>query len=248
LKIHNLLNYSEWDNETMLRLKKPQLIRIFHLILVYLITTLILPACCSVALEAPCPYQNRYLDDQKEKTKEKRSNTFKKKPKEKEEENISVLKGRDLLDGLHPELIAKILRLDALCKKDEIEIILISGYRPYERKEKSKKDQVLASWHMFGLAFDINLSKYGSDMDQAMKAYQKDKETWQKIGKYATQLGLTWGLKWGLPEVFHFEIHNGFPDAIRSDTFNQIKKIVNNDPLNQYQELWKHVDIEDNDI
>jgi hypothetical protein len=235
----------------MLNLQKSQLIAPIHLTLICLIMTLTLtlPACCSLPLEAPCPYQNRYVEDQKENPKPKKSNPFKKKSEDKDEdEKISVLKGRDLLDGLHPELIAKILRLDALCKKDEIEIILISGYRPYEKKEKPKKNQVLASWHMFGLAFDINLSKYGSDMDQAMKSYQKDKETWQKIGKYATQLGLTWGLKWGLPEVFHFETHNGFPDAIRSDTLNQIKKIVNNDPLNQYQELWKHVSFEDHDI
>jgi uncharacterized protein YcbK (DUF882 family) len=215
------------------------------IILLILISLMIIQACCSLPLEAPCPYRNRYHEDQQDQQKQfkklkPQKDDHKSKAKAEDQDQVA-LKGQNLLDGLHPELIAKILRLDALCKKEKIEIILISGYRPYEKKEKPKKNQVLASWHMFGLAFDINLSKYGSDMDQAIKNYQDDRETWEKIGKYAKQLGLTWGLKWGLPEVFHFEAHGDYPDAIRSDTFNQIKKIVNNDPLNQYQELWKHV-------
>jgi uncharacterized protein YcbK (DUF882 family) len=205
-------------------------------------------ACCSSPVEPPCVYKRYEKQEEEEKQEEQKQKQEKKKKKFKKEDvesSKNQLKGIEYIDGLHPLLQEKLLVLYALAKEEKIEFQLISGYRPYEKKKNPKKNASLASWHHFGAAFDINLIEYQT-MEEALDHYSKDKKKWEKLGALAESLSLTWGLKWGLNEVFHFEWHPGLPDAIRKDTLTQLLDKAGDDAVN-YQKVWTLFDVDRKD-
>lgn len=158
------------------------------------------------------------------------------------QKSILRLRGGAYLDGLHPELIKRARLLYERAEREEISLRFISGYRKYRKNEKRMKARVkanrsVASWHNFGAAFDVNLTRY-KGMKQALKHYDKDEATWKRIGVLARELGLTWGAPWGREEIFHFEWHPGHPDALRLPDFEKLTAVTGAQ-VRDYQKAWK---------
>lgn len=102
-----------------------------------------------------------------------------------------------------------------------IEVRFISGHRAFDR-HSARARQGRASWHNFGMAFDLNLARHRT-MKAALAHYDADGDDWEALGAIGESLGLTWGRAWGRHEVFHFEWHPGMKAAIRRP---QLKKLL----------------------
>lgn len=126
------------------------------------------------------------------------------------------------LARLHPEVRRMARALFAEAAAEGIELKFISGYRAFDRRSKKAKAG-RASWHAFGMAFDVNLA-HREDMRDALANYDAEAADWARVGAIAERLGLTWGLQWGRHEVFHFEWHPGMPEAIRRPTLTALLK------------------------
>jgi hypothetical protein len=188
------------------------------------ICLLILNACCVSRPQSPC---------------HKSKNISSHKPLPQVKKKILEVRGGHYLEGLHPRMKSLAHVFYEKAEQIGIDIRFISGYRKYRAKKRVKKGGSLASWHNLGLAFDINLvGRKG--MKGALKYWDDDKKDWHKLGSLAKDLGLTWGLAWGKKEVFHFEWHPGYPDAIRKKTFRSIQRKTDSQ-IQGYQKFWKYV-------
>ena len=185
-----------------------------------------LSACCSTGPQSPCAHKYNHSNPSTSKV-----------PKVKKP--LVEIRGGQHLEDLHPHIrkLAQVLYEKA--EDTGIEIRFISGYRKYRVKKKVKKNGSLASWHNLGLAFDVNLvGRKG--MRDALKHWKDDQVDWQKLGKIAKGLGLTWGLAWGRKEVFHFEWHPGYPDAIRKKTLRVLQK-QGGVMLSRFKTIWPSI-------
>lgn len=124
------------------------------------------------------------------------------------------------LARLHPEVRRMARALFEQAAAEGIELKFISGYRAFDRHSK-KARAGRASWHAFGMAFDVNLA-HRVDMRDALAHYDREAAQWERVGAIAERLGLTWGVQWGRHEVFHFEWHPGMPEAIRRPTLTAL--------------------------
>lgn len=134
--------------------------------------------------------------------------------------DLSTISGGRHLERLHPVLRARAIALYTAAAERGIKLTFISGHRPF-RPTSAKARKGRASWHAFGMAFDVNLADR-RNMKDALAHFDRDKRRWQAVGRIAESLGLTWGLQWGRHEVFHFEWHPGMPDAIRRPTLKTL--------------------------
>lgn len=140
------------------------------------------------------------------------------------------------LARLHPDVRRMARALHAEAAAAGVELKFISGHRAFDRhSKKAKKGR--ASWHAFGMAFDVNLA-HRKDMRDALNHYTRDRAQWQAVGAIAERLGLTWGLQWGRHEVFHFEWHPGMPDAIRRPTLTVLLKDAGRDG-GAIEKVWR---------
>ncbi len=131
-----------------------------------------------------------------------------------------AIPGSRHLARLHPEVRRMARALHAEAAAAGIALKFISGHRPFDRHSRKAKAG-RASWHAFGMAFDVNLAHHRT-MRDALKRYDAEVEQWARVGAIAERLGLTWGLQWKRAEVFHFEWHPGMPEAIRRPTLRAL--------------------------
>lgn len=122
--------------------------------------------------------------------------------------DLRGVRGGEHLTGLHPTLRAKALRLYAECERAGVPVKFISGHR----KMRTRKSR--ASWHNFGMAFDLNLVEH-PDMKTAVSRYRRDKRRWAVVGRIGQSLNMIWGQAWRVEEIFHFEWHPGMPQGLR---------------------------------
>ena len=162
------------------------------------------------------------------------------------------VRGGEHLEGLHPSIARRARLLYERAEDEGIQLRFISGYRPYKPRERRasaarspkrspKRSPSLASWHNFGLAFDVNLQGRAG-MSDALKHLSDDAPRWERVGALAADLGLTWGKPWGKEELFHFEWHPGHPDAIRAPTLNALKREAEGGDLRGgYKGVWGNI-------
>lgn len=127
--------------------------------------------------------------------------------------DLAPIDGGRHLAGLHPEVRRMAEALYTEARARGIEIRFISGHRAFDR-HSARARQGRASWHNFGMAFDLNLARHRT-MKAALAHYDADGDDWEALGAIGESLGLTWGRAWGRHEVFHFEWHPGMKAAIR---------------------------------
>lgn len=147
------------------------------------------------------------------------------------------IRGGEYLEKLHPELAHRARLLYERAEAEGIPLRFISGYRRFRSKKKAKKGGSVASWHHFGAAFDLNLVGRKS-MKDALKNLKNDRKKWDRVGELAQNLSLTWGFQWGKDEIFHFEWHPGWPEAIRSHTFNKLIRYTG-PKVKKYKKVWE---------
>ncbi|MBM4291281.1 MAG: M15 family metallopeptidase [Deltaproteobacteria bacterium] len=155
------------------------------------------------------------------------------------------VRGGEHLAGLHPALERRARLLYERAEEEGVQLRFISGYRPYQLKAGGRRAGrggaagAVASWHNFGLAFDVNLQGRAG-LGDALKHLREDEARWARVGALAADLGLTWGKQWGQEEIFHFEWHPGQPDAIRAPTLNALKASAEGGDLRAgYRGAWR---------
>jgi peptidoglycan L-alanyl-D-glutamate endopeptidase CwlK len=73
------------------------------------------------------------------------------------------------------------------------------------------------SWHNYGMAFDAVPLQDG-------KPQMKDKDLWEKFGKQAETIGLTWGGRWkSFIDLVHFQMPQ-INNPLRTNNPDQIKR------------------------
>lgn len=144
----------------------------------------------------------------------------------------SAIRGGKHLKRLHPVVRKKALALYHAAEREGIKLRFISGFRQMRHRKKR------ASWHHFGMAFDLNLVEY-RDMKTAVARYPRDKARWAVVGRIGRELGLFWGAAWKVEEIFHFEWHPGMPEGLRGA---DLQRLLNDaGPLAQHPEkAWHH--------
>ncbi len=139
-----------------------------------------------------------------------------------------------LLEEVHPEVVDRIRLLIAVLRLDDIDMQVISGYRPFEWFDY---DNRLASWHNVGMAVDLLPARYRS-MEEANRAHRRgeDAELWDRVRKVSAGLGIIWG-EW-FNDIFHFEWHPGYHARIRQHEFDRFTDLAGDD-LDDHSQVWQ---------
>lgn len=146
--------------------------------------------------------------------------------------DLKTVRGGKHLARLHPTVRRMALQLYAESERAGVRVKFISGYR------KMRKRKARASWHNFGMAFDLNLVEY-RDMKTAVSRYRSDKRRWAVVGGIGKSLGMVWGQAWKVEEIFHFEWHPGMPEGLRGANLRTLLKDAG--PMAERPEnAWHH--------
>lgn len=145
------------------------------------------------------------------------------------------IRGQRLLARVHPWLRQVALDFAARAAREGIAVRFISGFRPYRRKPRGARGG-RASWHNFGLAFDVNLMGRRS-MKDAKKSYAADRAQWERLGALAKAGGLTWGGTFRRPDIFHFEWHPGFPAYLDGKTLERLQAVAG-PKCSDFEKTW----------
>lgn len=129
--------------------------------------------------------------------------------------SIEEIRRGYLLEALHPELADRARLLYLILEVEGIEIVFISGHRPYDPNYRPNR---LATWHNFGLAFDLNI------VGRPYAYFPEDEPKWERIGEIAAGLGLLWGRRYD--DIFHFEWHPGYYARIRDHEFQRLQGLA----------------------
>lgn len=120
------------------------------------------------------------------------------------------------LDTLHPFVRYAGRELVRRAYEEGIEIKVISGHRHYKARvgydRNLKRRRVLASWHAFGVALDINMT-WARGLVEASRRRRDDPAEharWERLGEIGRELGLRWGGDMKSDDIFHFEWHPGY--------------------------------------
>jgi len=144
--------------------------------------------------------------------------------------------GTGIFKGSHPIMRDRALQLVERLHAEGIHVKLLMGYTPYVARKKTGPGG-WASWHEFGLAFDLNLAKRKGLAD-AKKHFDQDARTWKRIGAIAEELGLVWGGSWRTTyDPFHFEWHPGHDSVINKDDLRSFLKLAGKQGRH-YQRVW----------
>ena len=117
------------------------------------------------------------------------------------------LPGARHLAELHPHLQELARELHRRAVEAGVPFRVVFGYTPYERRSRPGLGG-MATWHQFGLAFDVLIADR-RDIGDGRKHFASDDPAWKKLGALAQELGLTWGGIWKNYDPFHFEWHPG---------------------------------------
>lgn len=141
------------------------------------------------------------------------------------------VRGRGHLDRVAPAVRWRGLELHRRLAAEGIHVRFIFGYTPYS-KRKHKGPGGWASWHMFGLAFDLNLEGRAS-MADAKRHFRDDADIWARVGEVARELGLVWGGSWRSSyDPFHFEWHPGDDAVINKRDLARFLRVAGKRGLN----------------
>ena len=144
---------------------------------------------------------------------------------------LEEMRRGELLEDVHPELQKRIRLMYALLEEEGIEIVFVSGYRPFAWFDKPNR---LASWHNLGMAVDLNLHHRRS-LEEANAHYSEDRHKWERIGEMAKGLGIIWGARYD--DIFHFEWHPGYHARIREHEFEEFQQLAGKE-LDDHREIW----------
>ena len=148
-----------------------------------------------------------------------------------------------LLAGVHPELRRRAQELLDRLEAEGIHVKLLMGYTPYVARARTGPGG-WASWHEFGLAFDLNLTKRNG-LGDAKAHFDDDGPTWVRIGAIAAEVGLVWGGIWRSSyDPFHFEWHPGADSVINKQDLAAMLRLTGRDGRD-YQKAWALYDAPD---
>lgn len=106
-----------------------------------------------------------------------------------------------VISGLEPHTAALAIELLNAARSVGIPLIATSGRRSYWEELRlvwAGKSHTMASKHLQGRAFDIDVAGWSRD---ALPAW-----FWNELGPFAESLGLSWGGRWSsFRDLGHFE-------------------------------------------
>jgi hypothetical protein len=142
---------------------------------------------------------------------------------------------RDLAD-LPPALRTRALILVQRAHAEGIAVRFIFGYTRYLARTRTGPGG-WATWHQFGLAFDLNLVDR-RDLNDGRRHFAADAPRWRRLGAIATELGLAWGGAWRSSyDPFHFEWHPGDDAVISRDELRRFLGLAG--PRGErFREVW----------
>ncbi len=149
--------------------------------------------------------------------------------------SVGEARGGRLLVGSHPEVVRLALTLYAQAQAEGIEVVFISGYRKFTPRKRGARGG-WASWHNFGLAFDLNLTRR-KGMSDAKAHWDEDRAQWDRLGALGRALGLVWGGDFRTPDIFHFEWHPGHDAWINPDDLRSFLALAGPDGK-RYERVW----------
>ena len=148
------------------------------------------------------------------------------------------------LDGLHPYVRAAGRELVRRAWEEGIEIKVISGYRHFKARvgydRTLKRRRVLASWHAFGAALDINMM-WAKGLGEAARRRRDDPEEharWERLGEIARSLGLRWGGNMNSDDIFHLEWHPGYGGRLQPRELQAFLKLTGSRGQ-EYERSWR---------
>ncbi|MFO0744339.1 MAG: M15 family metallopeptidase [Myxococcota bacterium] len=142
----------------------------------------------------------------------------------------------DVLPGVHPALRERAAELVRRLAAEGIAVKLIFGYTRYVPRKRTGPGG-WASWHEFGLAFDLNLAAYKS-LGEAKKHFGPDADKWRRIGALSAELGLVWGGAWRTSyDPFHIEWHPGDDSVINRQDLAAFLRLAGKDGRD-YTKVW----------
>jgi hypothetical protein len=113
---------------------------------------------------------------------------------------------------------------------------IIFGYTPYQHRSRPGPGG-MATWHQFGLAFDILIADR-RDIGDGKRHFRQDDADWQRLGAIAQEIGLIWGGAWRSSyDPFHFEWHPG-DDSVISRTDLARFLALSGKAGRDYREVW----------
>lgn len=144
--------------------------------------------------------------------------------------------GAQRLADLHPALRSRALVLFQRARAEGIAVTFIFGYTPYVARTRTGPGG-WATWHQFGLAFDLNLADR-RDLNDGRRHFAADAPRWKRLGEIATELGLAWGGAWRSSyDPFHFEWHPGDDSVISRDELRRFLGLAG--PRGErFREVW----------
>ncbi len=148
----------------------------------------------------------------------------------------SEVPGARHLGDLHPALRSRALLLFQRARAEGIEVTFIFGYTPYVPRKRTGPGG-WATWHQFGLAFDLNLADR-RDLADGRRHFTSDAPRWQRLGAIAGELGLAWGGAWRSSyDPFHFEWHPGDDSVISKDDLRRFLALAG-PRAERFREVW----------
>lgn len=106
------------------------------------------------------------------------------------------------LQALQPDIAARAFQFINALRSAGIPAYISSSVRTVAEQSRlvgEGRSQTMASKHLRGLAFDIDILGYGRD--------QLPKWWWLAIGQFGEYLGLRWGGRWtSFYDAGHFEV------------------------------------------
>jgi hypothetical protein len=132
--------------------------------------------------------------------------------------------GQEHLDGVHPHLRELALELHRRADARGIPFRIIFGYTPYTPRARPGLGG-MATWHQFGLAFDVLIAGR-RDLADGKRHLPEDDADWRRLGAMAQELGLVWGGIWRTYDPFHFEWHPGDDSTISATDLKRMLSLA----------------------
>lgn len=142
-----------------------------------------------------------------------------------------VIEVTNILSKVHPILQRKVLRIIEFAKQESYNIVVTQGVRTFSeqhilflKRPKVTNADAGQSYHNYGVAVDLAFRVNG-------KITWEDKY-YKNIGRWASQVGLTWGGNWHFVDYPHVQLPN-MPDV------KSMKLTYFSNPINPVSSVWE---------